>query len=347
GVPQSDFFAVARTLVHLLSGRHPTQLPVHEAGQLLWRTQAPQVSKPFADLIDELQAPAWRKRPADTETILNRLDRLPRQLRRHQVLLSLQFRWAIGISSVLVGVSSIWTLHALAAYQQRSQAQHFAEQGAQQQLTGQIDAAWRNYQNALNLDPTLLVAHHNLALLCQGEGNLSCATEHYQRVLRLDPHHWQTYYNLGNLYDEQGQFKKAAEYYRKVISGADLPLKVDAANNLSRLYNLEGQYQKAAQVASPLLPQVQDPLSQAALLKNIGWANLGLRQYDTAWKSLNQAKQFDPQRADIYCLLAQTQEARGIAQGIKQFQKDCLQYETTSALPEVRQWRSRILDRVL
>ncbi|MDX2099105.1 MAG: tetratricopeptide repeat protein, partial [Leptolyngbyaceae cyanobacterium bins.59] len=213
GVPQSDFFAVARTLVHLLSGRHPTQLPVHESGQLLWRTQAPQVAKPFADLIDELQAPAWRKRPVDTETILNRLDRLPRQIHRHQVLLSLQFRWAIGVSSVLVGLSSLWTLHAFATYQQQSQARHFAEQGAQQQLTGELDAARRNYQNALNLDPTLLVAHNNLALLCQGEGNLSCAVQHYQAVLSLDPHNWQTYYNLGNLYDEQGQFKKAAGYY--------------------------------------------------------------------------------------------------------------------------------------
>ncbi len=346
GVPQSDFFAIARTLIHLLTGRHPAQLPLDNSGQLLWRNHAPQVAKPFADFLDELQSPAWRKRPSDTETILQRLDHLPQRIRRYQLFMSTQFRAGAVVAGILTAASFIWGVNSWAAYQQLSQARQLAERGAQNQLTGKLESARQNYQRALALDPNLPEVHQNLALLCQGEGNLPCAIDHYQQALKLTPDNWQVHYNLGNLYDEQGDYSQAELHYTLSMK-ADNRLAIDAANNLSRVNNIKGDYLKAAKLAAQALKQTNDSVSQAALLKNLGWAILEQANYADALKYLQRARKLDPQRADIYCLLAQAQEARGFEVEAKQSWKNCLRYDSTAGLPEVKAWRERILNRVL
>ncbi len=75
GVPQSDFYALGRCLVHLLTNVHPLDLPANgETGKLLWRDSAPQVSTWLADLIDDLIAPFPANRPSNTQEILERLE---------------------------------------------------------------------------------------------------------------------------------------------------------------------------------------------------------------------------------------------------------------------------------
>jgi WD40 repeat protein len=74
-VPQSDFYALGRTFVHLLTGKHPHQLP-EDDGDLIWRDCATQVSEPLADLIDELMAFLPKQRPENSQMILQRLAEL-------------------------------------------------------------------------------------------------------------------------------------------------------------------------------------------------------------------------------------------------------------------------------
>ena len=70
-VPQSDFFALGRTFVYLLTGKSPTSFPEHpRSGKLQWHKHAPQVSTEFKDVIDYLMAPMHGLRPQDTKTIL-------------------------------------------------------------------------------------------------------------------------------------------------------------------------------------------------------------------------------------------------------------------------------------
>jgi WD40 repeat protein/tRNA A-37 threonylcarbamoyl transferase component Bud32 len=74
---QSDFFALGRTFVHLLTGKHPEDLPkISGTDQAIWRDNAPQVSPSLVDFIDELMAPSVQNRPDDTQTILQRIDDL-------------------------------------------------------------------------------------------------------------------------------------------------------------------------------------------------------------------------------------------------------------------------------
>jgi serine/threonine protein kinase len=71
-VPQSDFFALGRTLVYLLTGKSPLELPKvsERSEQLNWRESAPQVSPLLADWVDYLMAPSPLQRPPNTSFIL-------------------------------------------------------------------------------------------------------------------------------------------------------------------------------------------------------------------------------------------------------------------------------------
>jgi eukaryotic-like serine/threonine-protein kinase len=76
-VPQSDFFALGRTFVYLLTGNHPSQFSEDSrTGELLWRDSAKDISPKLADLINYLMAPFPGNRPQDTQEILQKTSEL-------------------------------------------------------------------------------------------------------------------------------------------------------------------------------------------------------------------------------------------------------------------------------
>ncbi|HEY9709803.1 MAG TPA: protein kinase, partial [Oculatellaceae cyanobacterium] len=78
-VPQSDFFALARTFVYLLTGKHPNDfLEDPRTGELLWRETGNGIKKSLADLIDYMMAPFPGNRPQNTQVILDRLSEVER-----------------------------------------------------------------------------------------------------------------------------------------------------------------------------------------------------------------------------------------------------------------------------
>lgn len=70
-VPQSDFFALGRTFVYLLTGKSPDVFAEDpRTGKLIWRNSATQVSKQVAGLIDYLMEQFPGKRPQNAKMIL-------------------------------------------------------------------------------------------------------------------------------------------------------------------------------------------------------------------------------------------------------------------------------------
>jgi serine/threonine protein kinase len=74
-VPQSDFYALGRTFVYLLTGKHPISLPEDaQTGTLGWHDYAPQITSGLQNLIDDLMAPFPGQRPLNTQEIQQRLN---------------------------------------------------------------------------------------------------------------------------------------------------------------------------------------------------------------------------------------------------------------------------------
>lgn len=68
----ADFFALGRTLIHLLTGQSPTAIEDPRTGELNWQQYA-QVSPRLANLLEEMVQPDPRRRPPSADVIRSRL----------------------------------------------------------------------------------------------------------------------------------------------------------------------------------------------------------------------------------------------------------------------------------
>nr|WP_263012976.1 serine/threonine-protein kinase [Ancylothrix sp. D3o] len=79
--PPADFYALARTFIHLLTGRYPGDLDDPHTLVCRWRPHA-QVNPALADLLDEMISPAPENRPASAGELLGRLAKISRRRKR-------------------------------------------------------------------------------------------------------------------------------------------------------------------------------------------------------------------------------------------------------------------------
>ncbi|WP_204139654.1 serine/threonine-protein kinase [Halomicronema sp. CCY15110] len=77
-VPQSDFYALGRTIIFLLTGRSPNDPALYDPMLNLfkWRSHAPTISDEFAHLLESLVSPRVIDRPKTAQELLDRLQKL-------------------------------------------------------------------------------------------------------------------------------------------------------------------------------------------------------------------------------------------------------------------------------
>ncbi len=82
GMPQSDFYALGRTFVYLLTGKEPTDTAMYDLynNQLNWHSHAPNIAPQLADFIDNLMAEKANDRPANISGFLKQLEAIKREL---------------------------------------------------------------------------------------------------------------------------------------------------------------------------------------------------------------------------------------------------------------------------
>lgn len=74
-VLQSDFFALGRTFVHLLTGKHPLDFERDpRSGRLQWETSASHIARSLVELVDYLMALLPSRRPQSAATVLRYLE---------------------------------------------------------------------------------------------------------------------------------------------------------------------------------------------------------------------------------------------------------------------------------
>jgi WD40 repeat protein/predicted Ser/Thr protein kinase len=69
-VPQSDFYALGCTMIHLVTGQYPLDTYNPDRDMFEWRSHAPEISEELADLIDVMIARKPSDRPINCEAIL-------------------------------------------------------------------------------------------------------------------------------------------------------------------------------------------------------------------------------------------------------------------------------------
>ena len=371
-VPQSDFFALGRTLVHLVTATPPTDLSKDtKTGNLLWRDKAPQIDKPVADFIDELMAFLPGQRPQTTEVILQRLEKLPKQIKNYRLANSKVFKYSKYTLMILGFIGGVFLSIRLAANYLVAQGQKLEaannSQRAQESFDSAIkiypevknsifkfyfDKASRSTQNlrsakkyyelSIKYNNQDVDTYNNLAFVCQLLNEFECVTTNYEKALKLKPDSWSGHYGLGTFYDDQGKKDLAEQQYQLAIKINSQAIPV--INNLSRLKNLKGDYNAAIALALQGLQKTKEPKLQAALYKNLGWALFEQNKVGQAKEYLEKAGELDPQRADTYCLLAQVQEALGDNDNSWLNWEACLILE--SKVPEVFRWRGDVLQRI-
>jgi uncharacterized RDD family membrane protein YckC/predicted Ser/Thr protein kinase len=81
-VQQSDFFALGRTFVFLLTGKDPNSSDIYDFqhNELKWHKLAPKIDPQLADFIDLLMADKVNQRPENIDIILKDLKKLKKEL---------------------------------------------------------------------------------------------------------------------------------------------------------------------------------------------------------------------------------------------------------------------------
>ncbi|MGK7898720.1 MAG: tetratricopeptide repeat protein [Xenococcus sp. (in: cyanobacteria)] len=163
------------------------------------------------------------------------------------------------------------------------------------------------------------VFFHDKGLDFYKQGQLEQAISNYQKAVALDPNYAQAHYKLGIVYEDLQQFDQAVKEYQLAVKQDNSLIRLQAYNNWGRLLILQQEY---TQAIAPLL-EGKNALDESqvktseefqkvkyALLKNLGWAQLELKNYSEAKSLLQDAIALDSTKAPAYCLLAQVLEAQ-------------------------------------
>nr|WP_298910530.1 protein kinase [uncultured Nostoc sp.] len=371
-VPQSDFYALGRTFVQLVTGIQLMDLPTDKkTGNLIWREQTPQIDKPFADFLDELMAPLPGQRPQTTRVILQRLEKLPQQIKNYRLANSKVFQYSKYTLIVLGFVGGVFLSIPLAANYLVTQGEKLEAannfQGAEDffywaikirpqsnrtissfyfdkavRSTKDLGLAKKYYELAIKYNNYDADAYTNLAFICQQLNEDDCAIKNYENSFKLKHDNWESRFGLGLFYDDRGMYDLAEKQYKLAIEMSREA--IPAINNLSRLKILDGKYNVAIALAKSGLQKTENIKLQSTLYKNLGWAKLELKRYAEAKADLEKSTKLDA-RTDAYCLLAQAQEALGEINDARLTWEICLIAESNQL--EVQQWRLQILKRLL
>ncbi|MBE9216151.1 protein kinase [Plectonema cf. radiosum LEGE 06105] len=340
-LPQSDFYALGRTFVHLLTGKSPVELPTNpKTGKLIWRNQASKIRGRFADFIDDMMAPLPVDRPQSASQILEYLN--PRGLLIKSILRLLNSPQSKGLFIIITGCFLLYfsTKPLRAAYEDN--------RGRQALMDGDWDSARNRFETATKLNPNQAKYQNNFGLVCKQQKEFLCAIDRYKQALELSKNDAYTtatiHYNLATLYEDIREFDNALLEYQKTMSyqGDKVDLVVDARNNYARLLIWQKQnYQLAIEEISKALEQTKVSSSKSSLYslyKNLGWAYLQLGNFQNAQNHLEKAIYFDEnQRAAAHCLLGKVLEKANSKDALSAWQK-CRDYNAEQ-LPEVETWQ--------
>ena len=163
------------------------------------------------------------------------------------------------------------------------------------------------------------------------EGQTQNATKYYNNAiwyfdmaLAIKPGHLITLYNRGLAHEALGNDGQAKTDYEAI---RQIKCFAPASGQLARLLiKLDQNYTRAVRLSEEGVSCVKNDIDKYALYKNLGWAHLGLGNYDKAQDALQESITLDNQRGSAYCLLAQVLEAQDFQVEARGEWNNCLQF---------------------
>lgn len=306
-VPQSDLFALGRTMVHLLTGVAPINLPENETtGELIWRDRAGEVPAPLADLIDEMMALFPGQRPVCAQLILQRLNDL----------------------------ASLGSFKS----NQAGQARGFYQRIQSKIIKSPRAIAWVICGSILLIFTRNLVANriavkmNQLGISYHRNKQFDTAKQYYKLAIFFQSNYGQAYYNLGSLYEDQNDIQSAIINYDKGMKYHNAA----AYNNRGRIALLAGDCQAAVGLFLDGLKVATENPVKYTLLTNLGRGQLCLKAYQKAQASLEKAIAISSDRPEAYCILARVMYDLGADVSAKKALVKCP--VNSINLPELNNW---------
>ena len=166
------------------------------------------------------------------------------------------------------------------------------------------------------------------------KGQSDSALQDLNLALMLKPTLADALYNRGFIYEEKQDFDLARADYQGAVEHHYAP----AYGNLARLEIIrEHNYSKAIQLSVEGLQLATDDEARYTLHKNLGWAQLQLKEYSQAEVNLQRAIALDPQRGSAYCLFAQVLDLEGSKSAARKQWNNCQNFGNPDH-PDERGW---------
>ncbi|HIB76048.1 MAG TPA: tetratricopeptide repeat protein, partial [Flavobacteriales bacterium] len=83
---------------------------------------------------------------------------------------------------------------------------------------GQLEAAVKHFEQALEIKPYSAEPHNNLGITLKELGQLEAAVKHHEQALALNPDYAGAHYNLGITLKELGQLDAAVKCYEQALA---------------------------------------------------------------------------------------------------------------------------------
>lgn len=334
-LPQSDFYSLALTLIHCITGIIPSRLPYDTAsGKYKWRHLATGISDAICDYLDILCHPSPGYRPHNTEIILKHLETLPARIRRRKIIRSpiIQFMALIAVVSA-ISITYYFGSRAISEYE--------IILGINDNSEERYVEAQSHFKRSLAWKPST-EAYNNLINVCARIGDDQCLDNAYRNAIKFEPKNVDIRFRLGSYYEDIREYELAAKLYAEAIDVSPNNSS-SSKNNLARLKILESDYEEALELISKAIYEESEKNNPkkyilSTLYKNKGWALLELGDREGAKIALVKALEYDSLEVSANCLLARIINKR-------KYWSVC--FNQISYLPEIQRWRDEFLKKVI
>ncbi|MBM4285406.1 MAG: tetratricopeptide repeat protein [Deltaproteobacteria bacterium] len=172
----------------------------------------------------------------------------------------------------------------------QGQAYYHYLKAQQHLLHDDLEAAAREYEEAVKLDPNSSQLELELAAVYQRQGDLTKALAHVEKALKLDPKNQDAHFLLAGLQVGLNKLKEAiAEYEHILVLDAE---NLEARLFLAALYAQQKRFPKAVRTIQEVLARKPQHLVAHYYL---GRFYLEMNQVDRAKQSFNRVLSMDPQ----------------------------------------------------